>query len=61
MEECEALCDRLAIMVNGQFQVLLLLLFLIIFPLILLFFLLSTTNAMIDDDNYSDGNGVYDG
>ena len=21
MEECEALCDRLAIMVNGQFQV----------------------------------------
>ena len=22
MEECEALCDRLAIMVNGQFQVL---------------------------------------
>ena len=26
MEECEALCDRLAIMVNGQFQVVMMML-----------------------------------
>ena len=36
MEECEALCDRLAIMVNGQFQVVMVTMMMVLIAMVIM-------------------------
>ena len=36
MEECEALCDRLAIMVNGQFQVVIVTMMMVLIAMVIM-------------------------